>query len=228
MKAYLTSRVSLSPTVTAFRFRPEQPVRFLAGQYIEVILPHPDTDNRGDRRWFTISNAPGEPDVEIIMRLPRGRTSSYKQHLKTLELSDQVDLGNVLGDFVPPKDKRAPLIFVADGIGLTPFISIVRDLERKHEARDIHLFHGVKTPADQLFYDAFKRYGVTMHAHSMPLDGYRVPEELAASLPTHSKHTLYYLAGTQAYCEVLVEYLRHEGVQHQRVALDYFSGYPEA
>lgn len=229
MRADFIGRTQLSPSVATFRFQPERPVRFLAGQYIELILPHADVDNRGDRRWFTISSAPHDAFIDITMRIPSGRMSSYKQHLITLRPGDTVQLGNVLGDFVVPKDKLAPLVFIADGIGLTPYISIIRDLTHRTDLRQIDLYHGVRSSTDRLFYDEFERYGVNLRSHTMPADGFALPAPLLADLPAHTNRTLYYLAGTQEYSELVARYLREEcAVSNQRIALDYFTGYPIA
>ncbi|MBX9717615.1 MAG: FAD-dependent oxidoreductase, partial [Microbacteriaceae bacterium] len=116
-------RAPLSEFATEYRFEPSRPLRFEAGQYLELHLPHA-TDIRGARRTFSIASAPerataAEPLVAIGMRTPEGG-SSFKAALATLEPGTPVRATQVAGDFVLPPDPRIPLVMVAGGIGITP------------------------------------------------------------------------------------------------------------
>lgn len=110
-------------------FRANRPVRFRAGQYAELHLPHAGTDSRGTRRVFSIASAPGAETVSFALRLPHP-ASSFKRALTTLEPGAVVRSTGVGGDFVLPRDPAEPVVLVAGGIGVTPFLSQLADADR--------------------------------------------------------------------------------------------------
>ncbi len=118
-------------------FRPRRRVRFAPGQYLELHLPHDGADRRGVRRVFSISSPPGGDDVRVAIRVPEP-SSSFKQALVGLREGERVRATGVHGDFVWPRG-GSPLLLVAGGIGVTPFLSQLRS----GEARDVVLVYGV-------------------------------------------------------------------------------------
>ncbi|MET0304327.1 MAG: FAD-dependent oxidoreductase, partial [Microbacteriaceae bacterium] len=118
------SRRQLTPTSWEFELRPHGPVRFAPGQYVELTVPHRKADSRGIRRTFSIASAPHSTDaVKLGLRVPPGRFSTFKHAMLELEPGSRLHGTAVGGDFLLPKDTDAPLLLVAGGIGITPFIS---------------------------------------------------------------------------------------------------------
>lgn len=123
MDLVLSAKRSLGTSAVEFDFRPERPVRFAAGQYLELSLPHRGMDSRGARRSFSIASAPRETDrVRIGMTMTAERGSSFKRALDGLAVGDSVRATGVAGDFVLPRRTSTPLLLVAGGIGITPFV----------------------------------------------------------------------------------------------------------
>lgn len=132
----LEERRALTPETHELTFRPVRPVSFKPGQYAELTLPHAGVDGRGSRRTFSITSPPGDR-VSFALRVPH-ESSSFKQALLALQPGDTVRATGVGGDFVWPADPSTPLLLVAGGIGITPFLSQLR-----HDAaRDVVLVHG--------------------------------------------------------------------------------------
>jgi len=132
----LQSRTALTPTVRELSFRAERRFRFQAGQYLELEVPHPHPDARGTRREFSIVSAPEElPDVRIALR--EGSQSSYKKALATVAPGESLSVTGVWGDFVLPAKTTSPVLMVAAGIGVTPFVSQLRHLRLSDEHRDV-------------------------------------------------------------------------------------------
>lgn len=117
-------------------FAPRRRVAFRPGQYLELHVPH-RSDRRGVRRVFSISSAPGAADLTIAVRVPEP-ASSLKRELVGLAAGSRVRATGVHGDFVWPRGD-APLLLVAGGIGVTPFLSQLRDTG----SRDVVLVYGV-------------------------------------------------------------------------------------
>jgi ferredoxin-NADP reductase len=142
-------RRDVTPTIVELRFRPEHPVRFRAGQYLELDLPHRRPDPRGRRRVFSIASPPGDPDLVIAYRRP-ARPSSFKLALDRLEVGDRIAATSVGGDFVLPRAAR-PLLFVASGVGITPFLAQLGELSAREPAARTHLVLSVGAPEELPF-----------------------------------------------------------------------------
>lgn len=125
----LRERRELEGDVVEYAFSPDRPLRFVAGQYIELDVPHGVADTRGRRRMFSVLSAPGD-EVVVATRHP-APGSSYKRALAALAPGDRVRVTSVHGDFVWPAD--GPVLLVGAGIGVTPFLSQLA----AHRDRDI-------------------------------------------------------------------------------------------
>ncbi|MGN8025023.1 FAD-dependent oxidoreductase [Microbacterium sp. 22242] len=122
----LVRRRAVTPTVRELTFRARRPFRFQPGQYLELQVPHRRPDARGTRREFSLVSTPAElPFVRIAYREaqdPAQGGSSYKRALGALQSHDVLTATGVWGDFVLPAPDR-PVLLVAAGIGVTPFLS---------------------------------------------------------------------------------------------------------
>jgi ferredoxin-NADP reductase len=132
-------RRPLTPTTTEFSFRPERPVRFTAGQYLELHLP-PDQagdrqaggrqagkgDGKGIRRVFSLTSAPGAPLLTIGVGTAEP-VSSAKRSLLGLVPGDRLSATTVGGDFVLPRNPSTPVLLIAAGIGITPYLAHLAD-----------------------------------------------------------------------------------------------------
>jgi len=112
----------LTPTATEFSFEPARPVRFLPGQYMELDLPQAKPDGKGRRRVFSLMGGPGGRLVKFGVRTD-GPLSAAKEALLALRPGDEVAATTVGGDFVLPRDPHRPVLLIAAGIGITPFVS---------------------------------------------------------------------------------------------------------
>src|SRR5687767_16013481 len=100
----------IAANIKTFWFKPERPVRYTAGQFTEIYLPHPNADERGQKHWFTVSSSPTDPMVSITTKFALDRSSTFKQTLRALEPGTKLHLADPMGDFVLPKDKNIPLV----------------------------------------------------------------------------------------------------------------------
>ncbi|MFK0038847.1 FAD-dependent oxidoreductase [Paenarthrobacter sp. NPDC090517] len=112
----------LTPASTEFRFEPQRPVRFEPGQFMELNLPHSGSDGKGRRRVFSITSPPGAAEVTFGVGTAEP-LSAAKKALLALRPGDSVSATAVGGDFVLPHDAGKPVLLIAAGIGITPFLS---------------------------------------------------------------------------------------------------------
>nr|MCW2727193.1 hypothetical protein [Aeromicrobium sp.] len=139
----------VTPQTHELTFRSSRRIAFEPGQYVELTLPHPGVDGRGSRRTFSISSPPADDGrIALTLRVPEN-ASSFKRALLALEPGERVRGTGIGGDFVWPSDPSTPLLLVAGGIGITPFLSQLRH----GPARDVVLVYGVSSPDEIAFVD---------------------------------------------------------------------------
>jgi glycine betaine catabolism B len=217
-----------------FWFRPEKQVRYTAGQFTEIRLPHDNPDNRGIKRWFTLSSSPTNKMVAITTRLDPKRPSSFKKTLFGLKTGTSLTLADPMGDFVLPKKKDIPIVFVAGGIGVTPMHSMIKWLVDSGEKRDISLFYAAKNLEEIAFRHLFERAPISFEMIlENPPKGWtgrssRLTTDVIFDLPGVQDNALIYLSGPEPMVETFYKELKERGVPEHRLVTDYFPGYTEA
>ena len=157
----LSSRADRTPTVRELTFDSARPVSFLPGQYLELDVPHARPDARGSRREFSILSAPEDsPRLSIAYRERAGAESSYKKALARVGAEDVLAVTGVWGDFVLPRHSYAPILMVAAGIGVTPFVSQLRHVRLAGEDRDIVLVYVASDAGELAFREELEASGV--------------------------------------------------------------------
>lgn len=218
--------------ITSFYFKPPKTVRYEAGQYIELTLPHDNPDERGIRHWFTLSSSPTEELLTITTKFATDRVSTFKQTLRALKPGDQVQMSDPMGDFVLPKDANRQLVFIAGGIGVTPMRSMIKWLHDKQQRRMIHLLYAAQTPEQFAFRELFNNYGLpTTLIVSDPPKGWqgetgRLSAELILKLAPNVDHKLYYISGPEPMVEKLRDDLEAADLKPEQIVGDYFPNYP--
>ncbi|MCW2752190.1 MAG: hypothetical protein JWR83_3300 [Aeromicrobium sp.] len=154
----LVSTRKLTPETHELTFQAKHGVGFTPGQYAELTVPHARADGRGVRRTFSISSPPNdEGQMSIAVRVPP-KSSTYKKALLDLKPGQTVHGTGVGGDFVLPRDPAVPLLLVAGGIGITPFLSQLRH----HPKRDAVLVYGVTGPEEISYADELAAFNVVI------------------------------------------------------------------
>ena len=233
----LAGRNQLSPDVYEFVFSAGSHVDFKPGQYMEWTLGHNEPDTRGIRRYFTLASSPSEEGVRLGVKFyPNG--SSFKKHLLEMKEGDTAVASQRAGDFVLPKDKKKKLAFIAGGIGITPFRSMVKYLLDTQEQRSIVLLYSNKTPADTAYKNFFDEAGQkiglkTVYAFTgsgtAPVSvpgavGKLDAQTIAREVPDY-KERMFYLSGPHGMVTAFSDTLREMGVSGGQIKKDYFPGY---
>lgn len=231
MKAKFDRSRSETDTITTFYFRPENKFEYTAGQYAEFSLPHDQSDKRGGKRWFTLSSCPGDQLLSFTTRLDSKSGSSFKRALSRLKPGQEINVTGPFGDFVLPKLVQTPLVFVALGMGITPFRSILEWLAATGEHRPVKLLYGVNSESDIIFQDTFAKAGI--HATvvvSQPTDAWGgergdISAELILGLEDPGDDALVYLSGPEGMVQTLSRQLTKAGLAGRQIVTDEFPGY---
>jgi glycine betaine catabolism B len=233
MRAVLEHTEQITENIRTFWFKPHASVRYIAGQFTEIRLPHANTDDRGDKRWFTLSSSPTEELLAISTRYTSESGSSFKNALFNLRTGYELNLASPMGDFVLPKDPTIPLIFVAGGIGCTPFRSITKYIIDTGEKRDITLLYGANNLEEVAFNDVFSVLGKKfIPVPTNPPSGWSGPtgklsaEKIIELSRPNNRHYIY-VSGPEPMVEKLTNDLKGLGINNNHIHTDFFPGYTE-
>ncbi|SRR6266496_1429065 len=224
MILHLKEKWHVVDTIWVFRFMPSEPVSWTPGQYMRVELPHERPDDEGTKRWFTISSAPYEQVLQITTRVTG---STFKQALSQLEVGGELQMIEMPeGDFVW-EDSELPKVFVAAGIGVTPFHSILKQRAHDHQALDVTLVYGGRTE-ELPFKDEIRLWQsqdsrLVVHY----IIGERLtPENITQRVPRLNQ-SLVYVSGPEAMVRALGDALKQHGLSQSQLKHDDFPNYTE-
>lgn len=217
-----------------FTFAPDRKFPFRPGQYMEWTLGHRFADNRGNRRFFTLASSPTEDTVRLGVKFYEPE-SSFKRTLKSLQPNDTVSVSNLAGDFTLPKDASQKLVFIAGGIGVTPFRSMVQYLLDNQENRSVVLLYSNRTASEISYKETFDTakaigvktiYAVTDEPVSQPdfHAGFIDAALIAKEIPDY-KERMFYISGPHGMVTAFTKTLRGMGVPLSRIRTDYFPGF---
>src|ERR1039457_5165384 len=132
-------REEVAEGTMAFHFEKPSGFNFKAGQFADVTLSNPpDTDAEGNTRTFSIASPPFENELVFTTRM---RDTAFKRSLKKVPLDTEVKIGSAAGSFTLHKNPSKPAVFLAGGIGITPFLSIVRQADHDRLPHKLYLFY---------------------------------------------------------------------------------------
>lgn len=230
------ARTVLSPDVLDFAFAlPSQP-DFSPGQYMEWTLEHPGADRRGTRRYFTLASSPTEKVLHLGVKFHQP-ASSYKRAMWLANEQTTFVLGQVAGDFTLPFDPDRKLAFIAGGIGITPYRSMLKYLLDTGEPRDIVVIYANRCAPDIVYSDvldaAQRDLGIrTIYTLTDPdsvppgwsgCTGRVDAEMLAREIPDYQDR-LFYLSGPPEMVRDCERQLRSLRVSRRNIKKDLFSG----
>ncbi|MDB5164100.1 MAG: hypothetical protein JWS12_718 [Candidatus Saccharibacteria bacterium] len=222
---------TIGKNIHRFWFRPPPTIDYIAGQFIELHLPHPNPDERGIKHWFTLSSSPTEELLFITTKFTPEKSSTFKLTLKDLRPGTKVTMVEPEGDFVLPNDANQALIFVAGGIGITPYRSMIKWLQDTQQKRAIQLLYAVNDLDQAVFLDLFKEYGVdlTTIVKQPPADYVGETGSLDAKrilgLIGELNNKLVYVSGPEPMVEQFNDDLQALGVPPSQLKTDFFPNY---
>ena len=231
----LLEKRELATGTFEFVFAPDRPLTFRPGQYLEWTLSHRFCDDRGNRRYFTIASSPTEEVVRLGVKFYKP-ASTFKRALWAMEEHDTLSASHIAGDFVLPRDAKKKLVFIAGGIGVTPFRSMVQYLIDTKDTRDITLLYSNKTASEIAYKEVFDAagsaiglktvYALTNEPSPVPgtYAGTITSDLIAKEIPDY-KERLFYISGPHGMIDAFTVALRDMGVSPLHIKTDYFPGF---
>lgn len=226
MKLKLASRTTESPGVESFVFQPEKPLEWKAGQFLHYVLNHAPADERGSDRWFTIASAPFEKNVMLTTRFDSKRSSTFKNALKTLKTGDTIEISDLDGDFIID-DPNKEYVFIAGGIGITPFRAILKQAAHEGKMPRVTLLYANRetVAAYKKEFDALAQQNSGLKIHYL-FSPQHIDKETIKQFVPDLRKPLFYVSGPEPMVENVGKMLLEIGVSKDRIKQDWFPGYP--
>jgi ferredoxin-NADP reductase len=213
--------------VKTFVFLPEGELKWTAGQFLHYVLHHRPTDDRGSDRWFTIASAPHEEVIKITTRIDPERSSTFKNELQRLNVGDNIEISEVEGDFVI-EDPSKEFVFIAGGIGITPFYAIIKDLVYKKQPLNITLLYANrdKNIVYQGEFEKISKENPTFKIHYI-ISPEKISREKISEILPNFQNKIFYVSGPEPMVDSLGNELIGLEVADDQIKQDWFPGYPE-
>ncbi|MEI6296729.1 MAG: RnfABCDGE type electron transport complex subunit D [bacterium] len=233
----LKEKINAAKDTFDFIFSKDQDLNFMPGQYMEWTLGVDNPDSRGNRRFFTIASSPTEKDVHLGVKF-YPEPSSFKIKLNSLKTNNEIIASQCAGDFILPEDKKEKLVFIAGGIGITPFRSMIKYLIDKKEKRTITILYSNKNQEDIAYKEVFDQaqkeleiktfYNLT-EGEKKPSDldtinGRLNEDVIIKKIPDFSERT-FYISGPHNMVISFKKILNNIGVKNSKIVTDYFPGF---
>ncbi len=221
----LTGKKHVTGNVWTFSFASSQPLSWIAGQYIWVELLHDRPDAKGARRWFTISSAPYEGEIRITTRVS---DSTFKRALAALPMGGELRLlEKPDGDFIWHDSGDLPMVFVAGGIGITAFHSMLAQRVYDDAPIAVTLLYGSRDEHIP-FREELDQWAAQHPEFSVRyITGAQLSAEHLIEIHPGITASLLYISGPEAMVKALGEALLARGLPQSQLRLDALPNYTD-
>ncbi len=233
----LEGREEIAEGTMAFHFEKPTGFSFKPGQAMDVVLiDPPSTDAQSARHTFSIVSAPFQAELVVATRM---RDSAFKRAFKSLPIGSPAKLEGPFGSLTLHNDRVRPAVFIAGGIGITPFMSILRQAAKHQLPQRLLLLYSNRRPEDAAFLAELQqleqqnknfRLVATMTEMSKSArkwDGETsfVNADLVKRFVGDLAAPIYYVVGPPAMVEAMQEVLSRAGVAEDNIRTEEFYGY---
>jgi ferredoxin-NADP reductase len=233
----LKSREEVAEGTMAFHFEKPGGFQFKPGQSVDItLIDPPETDSEGNTRTFSVASAPHEDELLVATRM---RDTAFKRVLRTSPSNTKVKIDGPMGSFTLHNNPSKPAIFLAGGIGITPFSSILRHAATSKLAHQLYLFYSNRRPEDAAFLKVLQqlekansnfRFIPTMTEMAKSQRewngevGY-INREMLMKYVADLRGPIYYVAGPPTFVTALRQTLTAAGVDEDDLRTEEFAGY---
>jgi len=233
----LIRREMIAENTLALSFEKPSGYEFLTGQYCFLNLPDKGfMDKRGLRRHLTIASSPLEKELLFATRITG---SAFKKTLKELSPGEAITIEKPLGNFTLPEDTSTPLVFIAGGIGITPFRSMIRYASDARTKHSITLFYSNRKPEAAAFLEEMEHISVIndtlriiptmtdMETSARKWDGLtgRINPSMIKDNYREWDNAFYYIAGPPKMVDGIRDVIRGMHIGKERIRIEKLTGY---
>ncbi len=232
----LKKRQEVARGTMAFYFDRPPTFTFKAGQFIDLSLPHlSTTEPQGHSRAFTLASAPSEQQLMVATRL---RDTAFKRMLRDMPLESTVDMEGPFGQFTMQNNDSRTVVFLAGGIAITPFRSMLVEAARNKFSQPLILIYSNRRPEDAAFLQelqslqqdnhSFKCIGTITNLNVGRKDWQgetgRIDPDMLKKYVKDMETSIYYVVGPPAMVQGLRKILESGGIQKTSIRSEEFLG----
>jgi ferredoxin-NADP reductase len=231
----LKGHLAVAEGTMAFRFSKPDGFVFKAGQAIRLELIDPPAEAGQGSRTLSLVSAPFEPELVVATRM---RDSAFKRALKTLSDGASIRIDGPFGDLTLGDTER-PAAFIAGGIGITPFMSMLRQAAEDRSPQPLFLAYSNRRPEDSAFLDelqGLERQNKYFHLMATMTDMSKSAREWSGETGFVDADMLkrfvgdlaapmYYVVGPPAMVEAMQRTLGAAGIAEDKIRTEEFYGY---
>lgn len=236
ISAKLLGRELVANNTLAIRLAKPTGFSFEAGQAVRLTIPNKVSKEAGGQsRILSIASAPHEADLTFVTRV---RESGFKQALQSMPDGAELEITGPFGSFIQEGRASRPTVFLAGGIGITPFLSMIRSAEHTNHLSQTTLFYSNRSPADSAML-------IELEALSTANPGFQLVATMtdcqdgdgwtgetgyvdAGMLRRHLpdlKDPIYYCVGPGAFVAAMQRLLASLGINSANIRTEHFGGY---
>jgi len=237
MTVHLQRREEVARGTMAFHFDKPAGFTFRPGQTIDLVLSDPavaGTDK--GRHTFSIVTAPHQDELVVTTRM---RDSAFKNALARLPIGGAAEIEGPFGSLTLHKNPERAAVFIAGGIGITPFMSMLGHAAHGALQHQLILLYSNRTPEDSAFLSEFQRLEgenpnfrlvatmTRMEESRLPWTGEtgKIDEAFVKRVTAGLTNPIYYVAGPPAMAGALRDTLERAGVDGDDIRSEEFYGY---
>jgi ferredoxin-NADP reductase len=234
LKTRLIRRTAVAEGTVAFSFEKPEGFEFKAGQYLEMTLPEmAETDTGEATHSFSIASAPYEDEIMIATRM---RDTPFKRVLGAMKHGAYADIEGPYGTFVLHNDAARPAVFLTGGIGITPFLSIIKQSTHSGSQHRVFLFYSNHTSDDAAFLVELQELALknpnftfvptmTHGGKDWKGEAGRIDKAMLLRYLEDLARPVYYIAGPPEMVAAMAQMLEDAGVDPGSIKTEDFAGY---
>ena len=233
----LLGRTEVAEHTMAFQFEKPKGFVFKPGQYIDLTVsdsqPGPSNELT---HTFSIASSPFDAEILVTTRM---RNTVFKQALSTLPIGSGARIEGPMGSFSLHNNTARPAVFLAGGIGIAPFLSMVSHATAEKLRHPIVLFYANRYLEDAAFIDALwkleranPRFRFVPTLTRMTNNGGawkgktgHISAEMLSTQVGIVRGPIYYIAGPPTMVAATRETLSEVGVDEDDIRTEEFAGY---
>lgn len=228
-KVKLLRKEKIANNTWLFVFEKPEEYIFIPGQYQTFILKLPN--GKIDWRDMTITSSPSHNELWMVTKVSEN-PSLFKKALFALSIGETVDLEGPNGGFIIRENKR-PHVFLAGGIGVNVFHSMIRSVVENKLSTPITLLASFSKKEDIIFYEELKQlenekikviYTLTKEKNWDGEKG-RITEKMIKKYTKDITNPIFMIAGSVEMVDDINNMLLSMNIPMESIKIDYFTGY---
>jgi ferredoxin-NADP reductase len=202
-----------------------QDLPFMAGQFITITLINPAyTDNRGNKRYLGIINSPTEKGA--IATATRVGISAFKKSLEELPVGSEVEIGPVGGHRELPLNTQTPVVLVAAGIGIVPFMGLIHYVQIQKLKYPIKLLYESTDLTQLPFLEELQAYAKENPTFTcIPLATQSFSLEIFTQYVHQPEKIACFVAGPPKRVLEMITIIKKSAVKQEQINMELFTGY---